>query len=243
MLHFAQARLYFTKGKYNEALDKNDKSIEELISNGLPPDALILTGAYLLKSEILNNLGQYKEALTQSEKIYNIQKNIKKETNEVFAIIYTKMARALFGLGEKDKALGYANKALEIFKGNNKNFAEEQMLSVNNVEIANACVVYGDILVSIDKLGDALKSYMKAQTIYFNLYGKNRKNVEQVNYLNLQGSKAACKNKDTRMYKDFGKPQVMEFGLKNPNTIEMFRYCKSYDMHLTKKKTYIEKQN
>lgn len=46
---------------------------------------------------------------------------------------------------------------------------------VTNPAIANACVVQGDILAEMDKLEDALKSYRKAQIIYFNLYRKNSK--------------------------------------------------------------------
>ncbi|WP_395477570.1 hypothetical protein [Rickettsia endosymbiont of Pantilius tunicatus] len=128
------------------------------------------------------------------------------------------------------------NKALEIFRNNDKNFAERQMPMVTNPAIANACVVQGDILAEMDKLEDALKSYRKAQMIYFNLYRKNSKNIAQVSYLNLQGAKAACKKKDISMYKAFGNPQAMEFGVKHPDTIEMFKYCEALDMHLSKKR-------
>ncbi|HJD59300.1 MAG TPA: tetratricopeptide repeat protein, partial [Rickettsia endosymbiont of Omalisus fontisbellaquei] len=83
--------------------------------------------------------------------------------------------------------------------------------------------------------------YRKAQDIYLNLYRKNRKNVAQVSYMNLQAAKAACKKKDTPMYKAFGKPQAMEFGVKHPDTIEMFKYCEARDMHLTKRRAYIQK--
>nr|WP_253307841.1 tetratricopeptide repeat protein [Rickettsia endosymbiont of Ceutorhynchus assimilis] len=240
MLYIAQAKLFFIEGKYDEALDQINKSIQDRISNGLSPAALFLTNNYLIKAEILNSLNYYKQALDQTEQVYDIQKRVKKETSEIFATIYTRKARALFGLGERDKALDYVNKALDIFKNNDKNFAAKKMVIVTNPGIANAYVVQGDILFAMDKLEEALSSYRQAQGIYFNLYKENSKNVAQVSYLNLQGAKAACKKKDTRMYKGFGEPQVMQFGLENPNTIEMFKYCESYDMHLSKKKTYIK---
>ncbi|HJD59299.1 MAG TPA: tetratricopeptide repeat protein, partial [Rickettsia endosymbiont of Omalisus fontisbellaquei] len=197
MLYLAEARLCFIEGKYNEALKQINQSIQIRISNGLSPDALFLTGDYLIKAAILNNLDNYKEALAQAEQVYDIQKRVKKETSEIFGSIYAQKARALFGLGEKDKALEYVNKALDVFKNNDKDFADGVMAIVNNSAIANACVVQGDILVTMDKLEDALISYRKAQDIYLNLYRKNRKNVAQVSYMNLQAAKAACKKKDT----------------------------------------------
>jgi len=241
MVHASKARLFLVEGKYNEALEQINQSIQAAISGGLAPDALFHTGDYSIRAEILNNLGRYKEALVQIEQLYNMQKRVKKETHPIFGTIYTRKAKALFGLGEKDKALEYVNKALNIFKNNDKNFAAGQMVIVTNPAIANAYVVQGDILVAMNKLEEALNSYMNARGIYFNLYGENRKNVAQVSYLNLQGAKAACKNRDVRLYKAFGEPQVMEFGLKNPNTIEMFKYCEPYDMHLSKKRVYIQK--
>lgn len=74
----------------------------------MSPNALLLTGRYMIKAETLNSLGKYQEALNQVEQIYNMQKNVQKETNEIFGKIYSQKAIALFGLGEKDKALEYA---------------------------------------------------------------------------------------------------------------------------------------
>ncbi|WP_341793683.1 MULTISPECIES: tetratricopeptide repeat protein [unclassified Rickettsia] len=240
ILFHSKARLFLIEGKYNEALDQINQSIQAAILNGLSPDALLLTGDYLVKVEALNTLEHYKDSLTQIEQVYNMQKRVKKETNQIFGRIYTQKAWALFGLGEKNQALEYINKSIEIFKNNDKNFAEGQMPIVTNPRIAHAYVVQGDILAAMYQLENALESYMKAQSIYFNLYRKNRKNVAQVSDLNLKGAKVACTNKDTLMYKAFGESQVMEFGLKNPNTIEMFKYCDAHDMHLTKRRAYIE---
>lgn len=236
MLYSAGAKLYFIEGKYDKALEQMNNSIQNSIFNGLSPDAVFLSGDYSIKSEILNKQGRYKEALAQAEHIYDIQKHIKKETHIIFGTIYARMARAFFGLKEKDKALKYVNKALEIFTSDDKNFAEGQMPVVTNPQIANACVIHGDILFSMDRLDEALNSYMKAKSIYLNLYKKNSKNVAQVSYLNLQGAKAACKKGDTSMYKAFGEQQAVEFGIEHPNTIEMFKYCESFGMSLSKKK-------
>lgn len=166
MLYSAKAKLFYIEGKYNEALKQINNSIENSISNGLSPNALLLTGRYMIKAETLNSLGKYQEALNQVEQVYNMQKNVQKETNEIFGKIYSQKAIALFGLGEKDKALEYANKALEIFKNNDKNFMSRRMSDVFNPTIAVTCTIRGDILFADGKLEEALDSYMDARGIY-----------------------------------------------------------------------------
>lgn len=78
MLYIAETKLFFIEGKYNEALEKSNQSIQAIISSGLSPDALFLTGNYLTKAEVLSKLGQYQEALNQVEQVYNMQKRVKK---------------------------------------------------------------------------------------------------------------------------------------------------------------------
>lgn len=170
-----------------------------------------------------------------------MQKNVQKETNEIFGKIYSQKAIALFGLGEKDKALEYANNALEIFKNNDKNFMSRRMPDVFNPAIAIKCTIRGDILFVSGKLEEALDSYMDARGIYFNVYRRNYKNVEQVSEVNLKGAKVVCKRKDTLNYKFFAKPQIIDFGAEHPDSIEMLEYCKTYDMGLINNKAYIDK--
>ena len=158
MLYGAKAKLLFLEGKYNEALEQINLSVQAAISSGLSPDALFLTGNYLIKAEILSKLGKYQEALTQVEQVYNMQKRVKKETNVIFGRIFTQKAIALFGLDEKDKALEYADKAIEIFKSNDKSFMSRRMPDVFNPAIAITCTIRGDILFAGGKLEEALDS-------------------------------------------------------------------------------------
>lgn len=65
MLYSAKAKLFYIEGKYNEALKQINNSIENSISNGLSPNALLLTGRYMIKAETLNSLDKYQEALNQ----------------------------------------------------------------------------------------------------------------------------------------------------------------------------------
>ncbi|KJV91676.1 tetratricopeptide repeat protein [Rickettsia bellii] len=170
-----------------------------------------------------------------------MQKRVKKETNVIFGRIFTQKAIALFGLGEKDKALEYADKAIEIFKNNDKSFMSRRMPDVFNPAIAITCTIRGDILFASGKLEEALDSYMDARGIYFNVYRRNYKNVAQVSEVNLKGAKVACKRKDTLNYKFFAKPQIIDFGAEHPDSIEMLEYCKTYGMGLISNKAYIDK--
>jgi len=52
----------------------------------------------------------------------------------------------------------------------------------------------------------------------------------------MQGAKTSCKAKDLYNYNKFGKPQVREFGVNHPNTVDMFKYCEQYNMDLWTKK-------
>ncbi|MCC8377131.1 MAG: tetratricopeptide repeat protein [Rickettsia endosymbiont of Graphium doson] len=240
-IYASKARLLYLEGKYSEALEQINQSIQTAISSGLTPDALFHTGNYLTKAEILSKLGKYQEALNQVEQVYNMQKRVKKETNIIFGRIFTQKAIALFGLGEKDKALEYADKAIEIFKNNDKSFMSRRMPDVFNPAIAITCTIRGDILFASGKLEEALDSYMDARGIYFNVYRRNYKNVAQVSEVNLKGAKVACKRKDTLNYKFFAKPQIIDFGAEHPDSIEMLEYCKTYGMGLISNKAYIDK--
>ncbi|MGR0295561.1 tetratricopeptide repeat protein, partial [Klebsiella pneumoniae] len=68
-----------------------------------------------------NSLGRYQEAYAQAQQLYYIHKPIKNEDNEIFADIYTEMARSELGLGKIDKASEYINKAIPIFLADENN--------------------------------------------------------------------------------------------------------------------------
>ncbi|WP_375332078.1 tetratricopeptide repeat protein [Candidatus Tisiphia endosymbiont of Temnostethus pusillus] len=227
-IHFIKAQLLFIQEK-TESLDEINKTIETCIKNGISPDDLLLIPPYILKVEILNYLEEYQKAYEQAKRLYNLCEHCK--TPEILGEIYRIMARSELGLGMLDQALEHINQTISIF------LACERMTSkdadfLEVPELAISYVVQGDILFAQDHIKAAIESYNKAYTIYYYLYRDNSKNVAQVSYLYTQGAKAACKAKNLFSYKSFGKPQVKEFGIKHPNTISMFEYCKQYDMDL-----------
>ena len=234
-IHNVKVKLLFVQGKYTESLKQTNNVIETSIKNGISPDDLLLINPYLLKVELLNYLGKYQEAYAQAERLYNLCKPSKKDAPEIFGRIYTQMARSELGLGKLDQASEHVNKAISIFLDAERRNPKGADYS-EDPNLAASYVVQGDILFAQDNIKEAIKSYNKAYTIYYYLYRDNRKNVAQVSELYSQGAKAACKAKDLSSYKFFGKPQIKEFGIKHPNTVSMFEYCKQYNMDLWEKK-------
>lgn len=114
-IYGSKARLLFVQGKYLEALEQTNETIEMFIKNGLQLDDLFLTSSYILKAAILNSLNQYQEAYVQAKQVYDMHKPVKKEGHEVFGRIFTQMSKAELGLGNAQEALGYAQKAKTIF--------------------------------------------------------------------------------------------------------------------------------
>ncbi|WP_375331430.1 tetratricopeptide repeat protein [Candidatus Tisiphia endosymbiont of Oplodontha viridula] len=231
IIYSLKSALFNMQGKYKEALEGEDKIIELFIKNGSHINDPYFTGAYMPRTKILNSLGRYQEAYAQAQQLYYIHKPIKNEDNEIFADIYIEMARSELGLGKIDKASEYINKAIPIFLADENNNPEKTNYS-KNPSLAASYVVQGDSLFAQDQLKQAIESYKKAFVIYHYLYGDRSKNVAQVSELYNKGAKAACKSKDIYNYKFFGKPQIKEFGIHHPNTIDMFEYCKQYNMDL-----------
>jgi ABC-type dipeptide/oligopeptide/nickel transport system ATPase subunit len=227
----AKGRLYFAQGKYLESLKYTNKTIETFVSNNLKRDDLFFSNLYILKAEILNNLESHKDAFSTARQLYNMHKVSTKENSEIFGRIYTQMARSSLGLGEADKASEYITKAIAIFLADERRNPKDADYSEDS-DLAASYVVQGDIFFIHDDLKQAINSYKKSQLIYFYLYREKSKNLAHVSYLYKQGAKAACKAQDLYNYKTFGKLQVEEFGVDNPNTIDMLEYCEQYKMDL-----------
>ncbi|WP_425363437.1 tetratricopeptide repeat protein [Candidatus Tisiphia endosymbiont of Hybos culiciformis] len=230
-IHSAKTELLLLQGKYSESLEENNKTIEIDTKNGLSIDDLFLIDIYVIKVEILNHLKEYQQAYTQVKELYDLCESSQKDVHEILGRIYSQMARSELGLGKIDQALEHVNKAISIFLADERRNPKGADYSEDPI-LAASYVVQGDVLFAQDNIKEAIKFYNKAYTIYYYLYRDNRKNVAQVSYLYNQGAKAACKAKNLFSYKFFGKPQVKEFGIKHPNTVSMFEYCKQYNMDL-----------
>ena len=225
-----EAMLFYLKGEYDLALDRMDTLIKIRLKK-IKYNDLVLTANYILRVQILNSLGKYKEAYDQAQQLYEMHKSNKKEDHLIFGRIYAQMARSELGIGDVSKAFDCINKAIAILLANEIKEAKVTKFS-ENPDLAGAYVIQGDIYSALGKEGEAIRFYREAQGIYFYLYRDNIKNIAHVSYLYTQGAKVSCKTKDLYHYKCFGAPQVREFGQDHPNSISMFEYCKQYDMNL-----------
>ena len=63
-IYYAKAKLFNIQGKNYEALRRIDDTINACIENGMKPQDLFLTGSYLIKLDVLNNLKKHQEART-----------------------------------------------------------------------------------------------------------------------------------------------------------------------------------
>ncbi|WP_341757678.1 tetratricopeptide repeat protein [Candidatus Tisiphia endosymbiont of Ditula angustiorana] len=229
-IYIIKGTLFERRGQYKEALECIDKVIEIFIKNGQhinDPYALIV---YAYRTELLNFLGRYQEAYNQIQSLYNFIQNEYKD-KEILGYIYIIMAKSALGLGKVDKAYEYINNAIPMLLAEDNNNSENTNYSKNRY-LADSYVVQGDILFTQNRLKQAIESYKKAFVIFHHLYGNRSKNVAQMSDLYNHGAKAACKSKDLYNYKFFGKPQIKEFGIHHPNTVDMLEYCKQYDMDL-----------
>ncbi|WP_367363736.1 tetratricopeptide repeat protein [Candidatus Tisiphia endosymbiont of Nedyus quadrimaculatus] len=230
MIYNLKSALCEMQGKYQESLEWEDKVIELRINNGVHSNDLTFSGSYILRASILNSLGRYQEAYIQAQQLYDMLKT-KYKDNEIFADLYVEMARSELGLGKVDKASEYINKAISIFLAH-ENINPKATNYSKNFNLAVSYAIEGDILFTQNNLEQAIESYKKAFVIYHYLYKDKSKNIAQVSELYKKGAKAACKNKDLYNYKFFGKSQIKEFGIHHPNTVDMFEYCKQYNMDL-----------
>ena len=226
-----EAMLHFMKGQYIHALTSIDNVIKKRLKKIKESD-LVLTSNYLLRSQILNFMGNYQEAYKQARQLYNMHSS-KNDDHIIFGRIYTQMAKSELGLKKINESLEHISKALKIFLKDKDVSSKDDDYS-ENLYLADCYVVQGDIYLAKNNMKKAISSYRDAQKIYFYLYKNRRGNVEQVSYLYTQGAKASCASKDYYHYKCFGEAQVNEFGKEHANTIAMFEYCNKYNMSLFK---------
>ncbi|MCX4080221.1 hypothetical protein N7280_06510 [Rickettsia rhipicephali] len=71
----------------------------------MKPQDLFLTGSYLIKLDVLNNLKKHQEVLSLLEQVYDMNKSSKKKENQVFGRIFTQKSRAKLDLGDVTEAL------------------------------------------------------------------------------------------------------------------------------------------
>ncbi|MCC8378093.1 MAG: tetratricopeptide repeat protein [Rickettsia endosymbiont of Graphium doson] len=221
-LDYAKSRLFDTQGKYDEALEQIDTTINACISNGMKPQDSFLTGLYLIKVGILNSLKKYKEALPLLEEVYKMKKSKEKEEYQIFGRIYTQMSIVKLGLGNTNEALEYAKKAVEAFL-KDPNRSNKDVAASPDIFLALAFVAEADALTSLNKYQEAVTAYTTAENIYWNNYRKNMKNIEKISIMYLNAAKASCHVPLKSFYKNFRDHHIEKFGEQHPRSIEILK--------------------
>ncbi len=138
---FIKTRILMAKGRYEEAISAVDNNIKA--EAHLPRDTFTAP-TYILKSEILNYMGNFKDSyeiitMIQRQEISNNQPD-----HEIHGRILTQLSRAELGLELLNEALEHAVTACNIFQ---KEIIKYNITSVMNPEFAAALVAKGDVLL------------------------------------------------------------------------------------------------
>lgn len=201
------SKLFNIQGKNYEALRRIDDTINACIENGMKPQDLFLTGSYLIKVDVLNNLKKHQEALSLLEQVYDMNKSSKKEENQVFGRIFTKKSRAKLGLGDVTEALEYAKKAKAIFF-NDPTRPNKEVIISPDIDLAKTFVAEGDALVLLNQNEEAVDAYATAENIYWNNYKENMKNVYEISNMYFAAAKASCTLPKKFWYEKFRNNQI-----------------------------------
>lgn len=220
---FIKAKISMLEGHYNKALVAINNNIKA--EAHLPQDTFTAP-TYIQKSEILNYMGKFKESYKIISRIYKQEVNNQKPSHEIHARILTQLARAEQGIKELKKAKLHSEMACKVFE-NDAHLETSQEL---NTDYAAALVARADILSELNQSKQSLNFYNKAETIYFNRYGKNFGKTDDIAYLLSQGLETACRNKDNFWIKHFKKLLISNFGKDNMRAQSSMNKCKKLNL-------------
>ncbi len=216
---FIKTRILMAKGRYKEAISAVDNNIKA--EAHLPRDTFTAP-TYILKSEILNYMENFKDSYEIITMIQRQEISNKEFDHEIHGRIFTQLSRSEIGLGLLNEALEHAITACNIFQ---KEFIKYNIKSVMNPEFAAALVAKGDSLFKKNQLDEALEAYNEGETIYFRIYGDNYRYMDDISYLLSQGSKAACSSKNHFWKKHFYDQMIAYFGTEHPRVSEAIAVC------------------
>lgn len=202
LVHLAKAKLLTAQGDFVGALEEVNKDISLSLKYGLKENDLLFSSTYLLKSEILNYLRRYQEALGQAELLYNMHKSFDNGHNNFLSRVYTQIARSHEGLKDYTKAISYSTKSISIISQNMKENTDLLRMSTD-IEIAKTYVTFADIISKTNHLDEAISAYEIAEGIYRNAYKNHAKGMQDIVYAVFSGAKTAYHKKNKFWYKHF----------------------------------------
>jgi predicted negative regulator of RcsB-dependent stress response len=217
-IYFAsKAELFYLESKYHDAMEENEKSIQAALNSGIDANNSMLTNRYLLKTKILNATAKYLIAQNQITQLEKMSLGAGKNNNEIFGRILTQVANVKLGLGNLIDAQKSIDDAITIFL-NNENQEE-------NVELASAYNIKGDISLKKKNEQEAITYYNKALKIYQDTYNERIRNIVQISNIYAKAAKAAYINHDLNNCQNFLELQTKNFGPEHFNTLQIKEFC------------------
>ena len=175
LLPYIKTRNFMASGDYQKAIEVVNGVIEKIKHQ---PIDYYNGNVYVMKASIQNSLGEFEQSYGILKKIYDMDINniLLGAAGGIRFKVVMELSRAELGLSKIEEALYHANQAVEIY-------IKDPMRSNNNlhvsedIELAEAFVAHGDVLVASGEKKRAIESYSQAEVIFFNHYKKNIANL------------------------------------------------------------------
>jgi len=144
-----------SQGKYNEALEYFEKSLE-IYKKTLPANHPDLATAYNNIGNVYNSMGEYSKTLEYYEKSLETYKKTLPANHPLLATSYNNIGLVYYNMGEYSKALQYYEKSLEIYK---------KTLPANHSLLATSYNNIGSVYYNMGEYSKTLEYYEKSLEI------------------------------------------------------------------------------
>lgn len=221
LLPYIKTRNFMASGDYQKAIEVVNGVIEKIKHQ---PIDYYNGNVYVMKASIQNSLGEFEQSYGILKKIYDMDINniLLGAAGGIRFKVVMELSRAELGLSKIEEALYHANQAVEIY-------IKDPMRSNNNlhvsedIELAEAFVAHGDVLVASGEKKRAIESYSQAEVIFFNHYKKNIANLDEVSSLYKKAVDAAYSIGDKYSFNKFKKRHIDKFGIENFRSKEILK--------------------
>ena len=212
---FIKSKLELEKGNYAKALDHVNKNIQEEKALNMLNDTFTAP-SYILKAEILNNLGDFNQANELSKNIYKQEKEIIKEEHELQARALIQLARSELKMKKLQDAENHILLAKNIYIQDplRKNNDLEKSI---DTDLADALVVLGDIKQSKKDNTSAIENYQTADVIYKNCYKENLR-LDRLSELYFKLAKLGKEIDDIAIFLEYSHTHYNIFGDDHPRS-------------------------
>ena len=213
-----------SEGKYAVALTSIQNAI--VLAKDFPQDYYVFP-LYISQAEILNYMSEHNAAYDITNRIYNFAiAQIKAGNVGGYNIrVIVELARAELGIGKLEQSLDHAKEAIVIYI-NDKSRNNIDINVSKDTDLASALVIEAEALVALNQPELAAHTFATAETIFYNNYRDNIRNLDKMSYLYLKASLATCNLPDSFWYTKFSTSLIEKFGATHFRSLELLQKCK-----------------